>query len=442
MAQDANNDPFSFLIRNQTVFETKLYDDHNSTDDQRTELNKTVFKYPSDLGQSPDLMSIMLIEMYESTGQQLKTRRNTTEQLATTLFDSGKKKLMEMFPNKFPKNKSDTTPVLRFNASSSPEEQRAYFEQQRRLNQADPESPHPDKIGVISGAVLEVGTALGGAAAGAIGVFADSFINRTKGVLNPKGGNIDIGLGETRDSWTEEATGLHNSTTKMPQKIYLYMPTGLDVNYGMEYENSSMAGLDSLKLTSAILQGDNATARDIAKKIALNNLKLLDSSLIGDLAGIESGTFNKFMAADQKQIVNPMALHLFKDVTRRGFVFSYTFLPRSYEEMQTCLQIIGLLKYYAHPKRSEGTGRFLDYPAEFDITFLVGEKVNKYLPKILKCSLEGIKVKYGEETSFSTFQTDAYGAAPTKITMELSFSELEILTRDRITWKAATHQSS
>ena len=45
------------------------------------------------------------------------------------------------------------------------------------------------------------------------------------------------------------------------------------------------------------------------------------------------------------------------------------------------------------------------------------------------------KVKYGEETTFTTFQNDGYGSAPTKITMELSFSELEILTRDRFGWE-------
>ena len=131
-----------------------------------------------------------------------------------------------------------------------------------------------------------------------------------------------------------------------------------------------------------------------------------------------------------------MSLHLFKEVNRRSFSFAYTFLPRSREEMETCHEIVGLLKFFAHPKRSEGSGRFLDYPAEFGISFLTGDgKENAYMPKILKCSLESVKVKYGEETSFSTFRTDQYGAAPTKMTMELSFSELEILTRDRLSWK-------
>jgi hypothetical protein len=90
------------------------------------------------------------------------------------------------------------------------------------------------------------------------------------------------------------------------------------------------------------------------------------------------------------------------------------------------------LKYYSHPKRSEGSGRFLDYPAEFQISFVMPNgKLNEYLPIIHKCVLTHIKVKYGEDTVFSTIDVENGGAPPTRIEMELTFSELEILTRER-----------
>jgi hypothetical protein len=93
---------------------------------------------------------------------------------------------------------------------------------------------------------------------------------------------------------------------------------------------------------------------------------------------------------------------------------------------------VNILKFFAHPKRSEGEGRFLDYPAEFQIYFLQGDgKNNAYMPYIFKCALKDIKVSYGEETVFSTFESDDFGASPTKMKLDLTFSELEILTRDR-----------
>ena len=100
--------------------------------------------------------------------------------------------------------------------------------------------------------------------------------------------------------------------------------------------------------------------------------------------------------------------------------------------MLNCHEIINTLKYFSHPKRSEGSGRFLDYPAEFQIYFLQGDgRNNTYMPYIFKCALTEIKVTYGEETTFSTFESDGFGASPTKIKLDLSFSEMEILTRER-----------
>ena len=111
--------------------------------------------------------------------------------------------------------------------------------------------------------------------------------------------------------------------------------------------------------------------------------------------------------------------------------------------MKTCHEIIGLLKFFSHPARAEGSGRFLDYPAEFQIKFLTADGLqNGYLPYIHKCALTGVKVKYGEETTFTTFETDGFGAAPTKIIMDLAFSELEILTRDRFGWELGNMPSS
>jgi hypothetical protein len=277
-----------------------------------------------------------------------------------------------------------------------------------------------------------------GAAGGAILAGLGVIVNTAEQALAD--GDLQ-GQGLGRDSYTEEQTGLSGLTQQILQSIYLYMPTGLEVGYGLEYEDSSMAALDNLKLAKAISQGDQAAARDIGKKLGLANLKVLDS--LGDLVGAESGTFSKFASAQQRQVTNPMALHTFKEVKRREFNFAYTFLPRNQEEMQNCHEIIGLLKYYAHPKRSEGNGRLLDYPAEFGISFLMGDgTLNGYLPQILKCALKSISVKYGEDTTFTTFSQDAFGAAPTKITMSLTFSELEILTRERFNWELGDKQST
>ena len=373
---------FDQLVSDQwTDFEKKLYGENERK-------SKGVYKYPLELLRDPSHQSVMKISIFDNDPQYLRTKREVVSQQlgsfaegVANAFTAGKKAELSTPPNK-----------------------------------------RQDASGIVGATV-----AAGSAVARGVGVIADTLIQAIGS------GNLQ-GRGEGRDSYTEEQTGIDGGTKEVAETIYLYMPTGIEVGYGMVYEDASMAGLDSLKLVKGIAQGDAAVAADIGKKIGMANLKVLDS--VGELVGAEAGTFGKFLSAQQRQVVNPMSLHLFKEVHRRSFTFAYTFLPRSREEMETCHEIVGLLKFFAHPKRSEGSGRFLDYPAEFGISFLTGDgKENAYMPKILKCSLESVKVKYGEETSFSTFRTDQYGAAPTKMTMELSFSELEILTRDRLSWK-------
>lgn len=373
---------FDQLVSDQwTDFEKKLYGENERK-------SKGVYKYPLELLRDPSHQSVMKISIFDNDPQYLRTKREVvSKQLGS---------FAEGIANAFTAGKN--------------------------AENAKQEDERKDASGIVGGVV-----AAGSAVAAGVGVIADTLIQAISS------GDLQ-GRGEGRDSYTEEQTGLKGGTKEVAETIYLYMPTGIEVGYGMVYEDASMAGLDAIKLVKGIAQGDAAAAADIGKKIGMANLKVLDS--VGELVGAEAGTFAKFLSASQRQVVNPMSLHLFKEVNRRSFSFAYTFLPRSREEMETCHEIVGLLKFFAHPKRSEGSGRFLDYPAEFGISFLTADgKENAYMPKILKCSLESVKVKYGEETSFSTFRTDQYGAAPTKMTMELSFSELEILTRDRLSWK-------
>jgi len=337
------------------------------------------FKYPSDLLTDPSHQCIMRIQIYENDPQYLATKREVTARLANSLADS-------LFASQ---------------------------------TSAEVQSESASKIDFAK--IVSAGFE---ALSSGVGVIADTALQSVSA------GDLR-GTGRGRDSYTEEQTGVAGGTKKNPnfETIFLYMPTGLEVGYGMEYEDSSMAGMDNLKIAKAIIEGDAAAARDIGKKLGLANIKVLDK--VGELMGIESGTFAKYMSAQQRQVVNPMSLHLFKEVKRRDFAFSYTFLPRNREEAITCYRIIDLLKFHAHPKRSEGNGRFLDYPAEFQISFIDNRgRENPYLPYIHKCVLKDIKVRYGEETTMATFE-DPSGAIPTKIVLDLSFSELEILTQDR-----------
>lgn len=357
------------LGKNRSDFERRLYDRGKDTRDRK------FYRYPQEILSHPEHQNAMCIEIWDNNPTHLATKRQTFQKFGEDI------------------------------ASAIGAAQ----------NQAQTDNKVADLADIVGAGVQ------GAASAGGqiVSILTDSFI----------GGNLQ-GLGLGRDSYTEEQTGLGGATAPVMQRIYLYMPTGVLFQYGFEYEDTNMSALDLLKLPKALAQGNADVAKDMGKKIALSNLKVLDK--LSETVGAESGAFAKLASAQQRQVVNPMSLHIFKEVKRRSFSFGYTFLPKSRSEMLNCHEIINTLKYFSHPKRSEGSGRFLDYPAEFQIYFLQGDgKNNTYMPYIFKCALTEIKVTYGEETTFSTFESDGFGASPTKIKLDLSFSEMEILTRER-----------
>ena len=75
--------------------------------------------------------------------------------------------------------------------------------------------------------------------------------------------------------------------------------------------------------------------------------------------------------------------------------------------------------------------------SEFLIQFLhcdpgTGEiQQNTHLPRISQCALTDMKVTYGPDGSFQTLKDTLGGVS--EVTMELSFTELETLTANRIT---------
>ncbi len=75
---------------------------------------------------------------------------------------------------------------------------------------------------------------------------------------------------------------------------------------------------------------------------------------------------------------------------------------------------------------------FLLAPSEFQITYMYKDGPNMYIPKISRCALTDMSVDYSPEGVFTTFKGDNKGAAPVLTTMNLSFTEMEIMTKETI----------
>ena len=419
--------------RQYLSWEQRLYERGNDLS------GKFYYKYPLELmaeEESRGNMNAMVIEIYDTDPQKLDSKRNFLKLIGK---DSGEtigkiKQLGEKVWDAFAGGEGQEGVTGQEPPPSIPQSVLDAFVQ---VNEGSPDPK--DTVGrgepgsEPGGFAAKILNALNAAAYGgqaAINLLGLAYLATTSGATDPTKNFDRLQM----DSMIEETTAVKGGTSKVLHRIYLYIPNNIQADYGVEYETTNMSGMDVLKLVGAIIRdGDAESTGAIAKKIALGNLKIFESGLQILGVGGDLDSLQKKVSAVNRQVTNPMSLHLFKDVKRRSFSFAYTFMPKNQAEMSNCYAIINTLKYYAHPATSD-KARFLDYPAEFMIKFTDPQAtsgLNAYLPVILKCALTGIKVTYGEDSVMSMFERDKNGAPPTKIKLELTFDELEILTRDR-----------
>ena len=237
-----------------------------------------------------------------------------------------------------------------------------------------------------------------------------------------------------------------NTTIRYPateplESVFLYIPGKVEVSYNAAYAGASLAfGSDLRKVLGGFM--DSASLGDVspesaagvseyARKIILNKtLTALDQP--ANFFGTPN--LAKTMEAILREIPNPHMEKLFEGVDFRTFNFDFIFYPRNEDEARMIFNIIKTFKVNSMPALSLG-GRFYQYPNEWRIKIFSSDGVeNQYIPKFLPCACTSVKVMYGDDNAFTTFERipDLNGSCPTKITLSLAFTELSQLDRNKI----------
>jgi len=226
--------------------------------------------------------------------------------------------------------------------------------------------------------------------------------------------------------------------------IALYMPNGLKAEYGVNYKSSELgmagvlapdlAGISNIDQVISTLKnaGTGAAVRDtIADALAVG----ATTKVAGFLSGADvEGATRKILG----KAINPALEAIFTGVDLRSFNFSFRFTPRNEKEFRVVDAIIKTFKFHMHPERVPGQniGRHLIFPSEFDLQFMFGGVENSWIPFASSCVLEKLDVNYGPggETQFLKPITVKGGKAPppSEINMSLSFTETEIMTKEKI----------
>ena len=226
--------------------------------------------------------------------------------------------------------------------------------------------------------------------------------------------------------------------TESKTTIGLYMPATVNASYNMDYADSTIGAvtevihsfLKQIQSGASMSQAFQNVGPDAAPMVMHAGLGVLDRLLPGtqDLAALERGS-----------IIVPRIEVMFKGISRRKFSFDFTFMPKSDTESDTVDDIIKTFKLGMTPEfKLQKTTREMTFPDIFGIAYMHMDTQNSYLHKIGKCFLESVDVTYGGD-KFQTFNPKTKqgrrigeGAPPTKVTMKLSFREIEIMDKQKI----------
>jgi len=224
----------------------------------------------------------------------------------------------------------------------------------------------------------------------------------------------------------KQSSGMDTKTNayqdRIADSIILYTPSsGNKFGYKVAYANQptgiagQVAGLMDLKSLGAKSLDIGATFLEGVTKAAI------EIALPGFGTALDKGL---------GRAINPNQELAFESVPFRTFNFPFEFSPKNEKEKEDTQKILSMFKFHMMPEKA-GEG-YLVAPAQFQITYMYRDGANMYIPKISRCALTDMSIDYSPEGVFTTFKGDDKGAAPVLTKMDLSFTEMEIMTKETI----------
>lgn len=261
--------------------------------------------------------------------------------------------------------------------------------------------------------------------------------------------------------------------SRVASTISLYMPPQVTVAYANKFGEQEIGYLaaagqtligevEKIAASNFDFSVDGATA--IAKKFGtavVNTANVAGNTAfagarelgIKAIDGIAPGA-RALIALETGRVKTPHMELMFEGVARRTFTYAFIFIPKSRQESENVKDIIDTFKKHMTPDFSGGKDsslskllgtsskgvtatqqfRSMDIPDTFQINYMYRTQENEYINKISDCYLQQMDVSYGGD-KFSAHDSEAGGtpgAPPSRISVNLTFQELDIVDRGMV----------
>lgn len=247
--------------------------------------------------------------------------------------------------------------------------------------------------------------------------------------------DADTTLGSTVEGFLEKK-GIDtsflqgNPVNLIKDAIVLYMPENVGVKYSTEYEAASIGGIGKLAAGIGDYMKNNMSGSEAALSGLAQAMKTIEPIIqFGTLGGAEGlGALVQQKTGIAAGDVTEMT---FKGLNYRDFTFTFSLTPKSQKEAMMVKAICDTFTYHMLPEKI-GRGAALAYrvPGQFTMRYMFRGKTNNYLHKQTFMVLKDVEIKYGEG-KFRAYRADGVGAPPLHTTIQLTFTETELIDRRR-----------
>ncbi len=234
---------------------------------------------------------------------------------------------------------------------------------------------------------------------------------------------------------------LAKKTSRTNTAIMLYMPSTLQQSFKQSY-----AGVEATKALGALgvvsqLGGQavegykNGGLDGLLKSMTGNKGAMAELASKGTNAlatfGVVGEDLSKLIMSGSGMALNPNEETLYQKPEFRSHQFTFDFFPRSMDEARNVRSIIRTFKAHGAPELSKtSTSRYFITPSEFEIEYSINDGVrpaDARIGKVGVCVLEDITLDYAPD-EFSVYHDSSH----THIRMQLTFKEIEYVTREMI----------
>lgn len=249
-------------------------------------------------------------------------------------------------------------------------------------------------------------------------------------VLDANGNQISSVRRERNSDSGSLASRFSQNSVRTDTVIDLFLPPSIQTQYSSAWKTENL-GMTGAALEAAYGLGQGGWTE---QQGTLDTIKNTMATAVPSIASKAFDLITRSNTESVRQMVtgtvaNPYMEVMFEGINSRAFNFTFKMIPRNSDEQYTIRDIVKQFKFHQAPEvRYAGQSNYWLFPSEFDITFLYKGAENPWVHRISTCALTDVQVEYTAEGQYTSHKD----GSPFSTTLTLSFTEMEVLTKELI----------